>query len=174
MVKKKGAPEKAYELGSKYEKLYGGCSQCVVAALQDTFNLRDDVIFKAATALAGGGGRTTDGSCGAYTGAILFLGSVVGRERNDFEDKAKVRLKTHDLAKKLHDKFIQEYGSVICRNIQTKKMGRSYYLIDPDEYQKFLDAGAHDIHCPDVVGKAGKWAAELLLEAKLVKEPKAK
>jgi len=142
--------------------------------LQDAFDLRNDIIFKAATALAGGGARAIDGSCGAYTGAILFFGSIVGRERNDFKDEAKVRLQTHDLAKRLHDKFIEEYGSVVCQNIQTKTMGRSYYLIDPDEYKKFLDAGAHDIYCPDVVGKAAKWAAEILLEAKLVKEPKSK
>ncbi len=146
----------------------------MVAALQDAFDLRNDIIFKAATALAGGGARAIDGSCGAYTGAILFFGSIVGRERNDFKDEAKVRLQTHDLAKRLHDKFIEEYGSVVCQNIQTKTMGRSYYLIDPDEYKKFLDAGAHDIYCPDVVGKAAKWAAEILLEAKLVKEPKSK
>ena len=146
----------------------------MVAALQDAFDLRNDIIFKAATALAGGGARAIDGSCGAYTGAILFFGSIVGRERNDFKDEAKVRLQTHDLAKRLHDKFIEEYGSVVCQNIQTKTMGRSYYLIDPDEYKKFLDAGAHDIHCPDVVGEAAKWAAEILLEAKLVKEPKSK
>ena len=146
----------------------------MVAALQDAFDLRNDIIFKAATALAGGGARAIDGSCGAYTGAILFFGSIVGRERNDFKDEAKVRLQPHDLAKKLHDKFVQEYGSVGCRDIQTKKMGRAYYLNDQDEYQKFLDAGAHDIHCPDVVGEAAKWAAEILLEAKLVKEPKSK
>lgn len=142
--------------------------------MQDAFDLRNDIIFKAATALAGGGARAIDGSCGAYTGAILFFGSIVGRERNDFKDEAKVRLQTHDLAKRLHDKFIEEYSSVVCQNIQTKTMGRSYYLIDPDEYKKFLDAGAHDIYCPDVVGKAAKWAAEILLEAKLVKEPKSK
>ena len=146
----------------------------MVAALQDAFDLRNDIIFKAATALAGGGARAIDGSCGAYTGAILFFGSIVGRERNDFKDEAKVRLQAHDLAKRLHDKFIEEYSSVVCQNIQTKTMGRSYYLIDPEEYKKFLDAGAHDIYCPDVVGKAAKWAAEILLEAKLVKEPKSK
>jgi len=144
----------------------------VVAALQDVFNLRNDAIFKAATALAGGGARATDGSCGSYSGGILFIGSVIGRERDNFEDKEKVRIKTHNLAKKLHDKFIKEYGSVICRDIQTKIMGRSYYFIDPDEYRKFLDAGAHDIYCPDVVGKAARWVTEILLEAKLLPTPR--
>lgn len=144
----------------------------MVAALQDVFNLRNGAIFKAATALAGGGARATDGSCGSYSGGILFIGSVIGRERDNFEDKEKVRIKTHNLAKKLHDKFIKEYGSVICRDIQTKIMGRSYYFIDPDEYRKFLDAGAHDIYCPDVVGKAARWVTEILLEAKRLPTPR--
>ena len=31
--------EKAYQLGIEYEKTYTGCSQCVVAALQDAYNM---------------------------------------------------------------------------------------------------------------------------------------
>jgi len=168
----KNASERAYELGKYYEKTYRGCSQCVIAALQDVFNLRNDAIFKAATALAGGGGAATDGSCGSYTGAIMFLGSLAGREREKFKDSEGIRFRTYELAKKLHDKFIQEYGSVVCRNIQTKIMGRPYYLPDPDEYRKFQESGAHDIHCPEVVGKAAHWTAEIVLEAKLLPEPK--
>ena len=130
---------------------------------------KDDSVFKAVTAVSGGGASCTDGSCGSYIGGILVLGCVIGRERSDFKDEAKVRLITRNLAKKLHDEFIREYGSVICRDIQAKKMGRAYYLIDEDEYKKFLDAGAHDIHCPDVVGKAAKWVVEILREAQLAK-----
>ena len=49
-------PENAYELGRHYERTYGGCSQCVVAALQDTYDTRNDEILRAATGLAAGGG----------------------------------------------------------------------------------------------------------------------
>ena len=112
--------EKAYQLGKKYEQTYKGCSQCVIAALQDAFNIRNDDVFKAATGLAAGGGLCTDGSCGAYSGAIMLPSSLLGRQRDDFADTAGVLFRNFELIQKLREKFIQEYGSAICRNIQTK------------------------------------------------------
>jgi hypothetical protein len=133
--------------------------------------MRNDDVFKAATALAAGGANTTQGSCGAYAGALLFLGSVVGRERDKFDDPEGVRRKNYVLAKKLFDRFIGEYGSVLCLNIQTKTMGRSYYLADPEEYKKFHEAGAHDIYCPETVGKSARWLTEILIESGQLPEP---
>lgn len=78
--------QKAYELGFEYEKTYRGCSQCVVAAIQDTLDLRDDAIFKAATGFAGGCGLTGIGVCGAFAGGVMVLGQLLGRERADFFD----------------------------------------------------------------------------------------
>ena len=164
----KSVAEKAYELGKHYEKTYRGCSQCAIAALQDVFDIRNDDIFKSATGLAGGSARSTDGGCGAYVGALMVLGHIVGRERDDFADAKGIRNQTHELAGKLRQKFIDEYGSIICRNIQTKVMGRPYYLADKQEAEKFHNAGAHDIYCPEVVGKAARWMAEILQDAKLV------
>ncbi|HEX77917.1 MAG TPA: C_GCAxxG_C_C family protein [Dehalococcoidia bacterium] len=164
----KEAVQKAYDLGKEYERTYRGCSQCVIAALQDAFEFRNDDVFKAATGLAGGGGITTDGSCGAYTGAILTLSSLLGRERDDFADPKGIRFRTHELVRRFRHNFIQEYGSVVCRNIQTKVLGRPYYLADPEEMRKFHDAGAHDVHCPEVVGKAARWMAELIVEENLL------
>jgi len=161
------AAEKAYELGKKYEQTYRGCGQCVIAALQDAFGIRNDDVFKAGTGLAGGGGLATDGSCGSYAGGIMVLSSLVGRERDNFADPERIRFRTMDLCLKFHDRFIQEYGSVVCRDIQTRVMGRPYYLADPDEMEKFHNAGAHDIYCPEVVGKAARWAAELILAENL-------
>ncbi len=166
------AAEKAYELGKKYEQTYHGCSQCAIAALQDVFNIRNDDIFKSSTGLAGGAALSCDGSCGAYVGAIMVIGLLLGRERDNFEDTEGIRFKTHEMVGKLRKKFIDEYGSVICRNIQTKIMGRPYYIADPEEYEKFHNAGAHDIYCPEVVGKASRWAAEILLAEKLVPQSK--
>ncbi len=160
--------DRAYTLGKEYEKTYRGCSQCVIAALQGAFENRNDDLFKAATGLAGGTGLAGDNGCGAYTGAVLVLGSLLGRERNNFSDPGGIRLKTHQLARKFRERFIQEYGSVICRDIQNKILGRYYYLADPQEYEKFHNAGAHDIHCPEVVGKAARWMAEILWEEDLL------
>jgi C_GCAxxG_C_C family probable redox protein len=159
--------EKAYQLGKEYEKTYRGCSQCVIAALQDALDIRNDDIFKSATGLAGGTGLACDSGCGAYIGAVLVLSSLVGRERNNFSDPEGIRFKTHELVRKFRKKFIQEYGSVICRDIQNKILGRYYYLPDPQEFEKFHNAGAHDVHCPEVVGKAAKWMTEIMLEERV-------
>lgn len=163
----KNTEEKAYELGKEYEGTYKGCSQCTLAALQDAFGMRNDDIFKAATGLAGGGG-CTDGSCGAYSGANVFLSSLIGRERDDFADTADNLHRSFEMMGELHERFIREYGSIICRDIQTKLFGRPYYLPDMDEREKFEEAGAYTMHCPEVVGKAARWAAELVNKAKLV------
>jgi C_GCAxxG_C_C family probable redox protein len=161
--------EKAYELGNDYEAAYKGCGQCVLAAIQDTFNFRDDAVFKAATGFAAGGGLCGDGICGAYAGAIMALSSLVGRTRDDFEDRAGGNFKCFGLVQRLRQRFIEEYGSVSCRDIQYRTFGRPYYLIDPDDSEKFDKAGGHTEKCPDVVGKAARWAAEIILKDGLAK-----
>ncbi|MBN2075240.1 MAG: C_GCAxxG_C_C family protein [Dehalococcoidales bacterium] len=160
--------QKAYNLGKEYEKTYKGCSQCVVAALQDAFNMPNDDVFKAATGLAAGCGASTDGNCGAYSGGIMFLSMLSGRERDDFKDPSGKVFVNFQLVNKLREMFIREYGSVICRNIQTKIFGRPYYLVDPDEFEKFEKAGAHEIHCLEVVGKGARWTADLIITEGLV------
>ena len=167
----KNAAEKAYELGKEYEKTYMGCSQCALAALQDALDIKNDDIFKSATGLAGGGCGTIDGSCGAYAASIMFLGSLIGRERDKFDDPENIALdsRTFKLFRKFRDKYIQEYGSVVCHNIQTKVLGRPYYIADPDELERFEAIGGHgDKGCPEVVAKAAQWMAELMMEEGLI------
>ncbi len=155
-------PERAYRLGKEYEQSYRGCGQCVVAALQDTFDVQDDAVFRAATGFAGGGGLCGDGNCGAYSGAIMMLSYLVGRPRDDFEDRAGASFKTFGLVHRLRERFIEEYGSVVCRDIQCRIFGRPFYLRDVDDVGKFDRAGGHDDKCPEVVGKAARWTAELI------------
>jgi C_GCAxxG_C_C family probable redox protein len=160
--------DRAYELGREYEQRYMGCGQCIVAALQDAFDVRDDGVFKAATGLAGGGGLSGDSGCGAYVGSIMMLSYLAGRPREDFEDRTGGAMRTFRLAQRLRDRFIEEYGSVRCHEIQHRILGRPYYLMDMDDFRKFDEAGGHTEKCPEVVGKAARWAAELIEEAGLV------
>lgn len=162
--------KKAYKLGYEYEGTYRGCGQCTIAALQDTLKLRDDNVFKAATAFAGSTGMLCDAGCGAYSGGSMFISSTLGRERNNFADPEKIRMKTHALVRKLHDRFIAEYGTVICRDIHTRKLGRFFYLPDSEEYAKFDEAGAHATVCTSVVGNACRWVIEILGEEGLIPE----
>ena len=161
----KGIYERAYEAGHRLEGKYRGCAQCAFAALQELLDLRNeqtDAVFKSATALSGGMGNEGDGSCGAYSGSVMMLGYLIGRERDNFEDPEGIRFETIELARQLHDKFIGEYGTVLCHGIHRKIFGRPFYLHDEDEKRKFDEAGAHTEKCTDVVGKAAAWTMEIL------------
>lgn len=85
----------------------------------------------------------------------MILGFLLGRGRDNFGDPEGIRFRTHELVRKFRDKYIQEYGSVVCRDIQTKVLGRPYYLADPDEFAKFHDAGP-------MTSTAPRWWANLL------------
>jgi C_GCAxxG_C_C family probable redox protein len=157
--------EKAYQLGFEYERDYRGCSQCVFAALQDVLGLRNEVtdgIFKSATAFAGGAALEGDGQCGAYSGALMMIGYIIGRERDNFDDPEGIRVKTNELARRLHDRFLERYGTIVCHQIHRNIFGRPYYLPDREQLAKFDEAGAHADKCTGVVGEAARWTVEIL------------
>jgi len=167
-----GLLDKAYQLGFEYETTFRGCSQCAIAAIQDTLDIRDDIVFKAGSGLAGGGGRTGIGVCGGYAGGVMVLSQLLGRERSLFEDTEGVRYKSFELAKKFLHQYSCELGSIICRDIQLIRFGRTFYLADQEDMEKFEEAGAHIDKCPDVVGKAAQLAVKLILDEGLLELPK--
>jgi C_GCAxxG_C_C family probable redox protein len=164
-----GELKRVYDLGYEYERKYGNCAQCVLAALLDFFGTEDEAVFKAATALSGGTAGMGDGNCGAYSGGVLALGLKYGRERKDFSDRGKAK-HASELARKLHTKFISEYGGVKCCDVQRKVFGRTFNLQDRRDYQEFEKAGAHVDKCPNVVGKAALWTAEIISDDRGRKE----
>jgi len=155
---------KAYELGFAYERDYHGCAQATIAAVQDALGIRNDFVFKAASGLSGGCGVLGDGMCGGYNGAAMVLSFFYGRRRSRFDDDDENKKSANRMIKTLHDRFIKEYGSVICRGVQTKIFGRSFNLRDKEEVRVFEEAGAHTDKCTAVVGNASAWAMEILLD----------
>jgi C_GCAxxG_C_C family probable redox protein len=153
--------DKVYELAFKYEASYGCCPQCVLRAVGEVLNLKIDEAFKSSHGLAGGTALSGNGTCGALVGGIMAICSVHGR---GLEDMGKGRfLKSYSLAKRLYDKFVQEYGSCICKDVQKKIFGRSFDLWDPEDFKKFEEMGGHRDKCPSVTGKVARWATEILL-----------
>lgn len=162
-MKKNTAAEKAYESGFAYERDYGGCAQCVIAALYEIYpDIRDKGIFLSATALGGGVGLTTKGNCGALTGASMVVSQLTGRSIENIEDPDKQRFVAYRLGEKLVNKFLEKYGTVTCEKIQEQLMGRSFYLYE--EWEEFLAAGGHSTACTSVVGNAARWASEMIGE----------
>jgi C_GCAxxG_C_C family probable redox protein len=134
--------EKAYRLGHQYEKQYGGCAQCTLAALQDAipFLARDEGVFRGASSLDGGATPTGLQNCGSFTGAGMAIGYLCGRRRNTrFEGTTK---QSHRLIRKLYQQYEERYGSVLCKDVREKA----------------------ERDCPEVVGLAAKWTAQILLD----------
>jgi len=154
--------KRVYDRAFEYEQKYGSCPQCVLAAIQDEFGIIHDDVFRAGHALAGGVGLSSDGTCGALTGGVMALSCKYGRSRENF-DKGRF-LHSYVHAKKLRDRFVQEYGSTICRDVHKKLFGRTFNLWDSKEYGEFERAGAHRDKCPMVAENVARWVAEILTE----------
>jgi len=134
--------DEAYRLGHQYEKQYGGCAQCALAAVQDAvpFLAADEGLFRGASCLDGGATPTGLQNCGSFTGAGMAIGYLCGRRRgNKFEGTTQ---QSHKLMRKLYQHYEEHYGSVLCKDVREK--------------------AAHD--CPHVVGLAAKWTAQILLD----------
>jgi len=136
--KGKAIIEKAYDLGYLYEDKHKGCARCTVAALQDAIDFipEDEELFRAASCLDGGATPTKIANCGSFTGSGMVIGWLCGTGR--FGDNAL----SHELIHKVYKRFEEEYGSVICKEVRKSAGGK----------------------CPQVVGRAAKWTAEILLK----------
>lgn len=154
---------KARLAGFQHEKQHGNCCQSTIAALQETLGPRDDSLFRAGSGMAGGIGIHCDGVCGGYSGGVMQLSRMFGRTRERIADGEAMDL-TNRLASKLHGKFIEEYGSVICRDIHQRIFGRTFDLWNPEDAKAIEAAGSHVDKCTTVVGNASAWAAEIALE----------
>lgn len=159
---RKELEKKAYDLGVKYEKECTGCGQTTLAAVFDTLGIVNDDVFKAASGLADGLGLTGDGSCGALVGGSLVIGYLFGRERQDLPDMMKP-MQSYLLVKKLHDMFVGEFGCCRCSDLQKSLMGRTFNLLDPNEFKEAMEFGMMD-HCSKVVGTAARMATGIILE----------
>ena len=162
MTLQKDILENVYHLAFQYEAKLGSCPQCVLAALKETLDVGDDNVFKASQGLSGGTALSSKGTCGALSGGMIAIGSLVGRTYQEFTEGQKKRL-VFKYTRQLYDKFVKEYGSSLCCDVQKKIFGRSYVLLDKQEYEAFEKAGAHVDKCTSVAGNAAKWTAEIIL-----------
>jgi len=149
----------AYE----YERDYHGCSQCVIAALQDCLGLGNRDSFKSATALAGGIARMGM-TCGSLVGGIMAISLAFGREVLEDSVTSQGYARAMDLGGELCARFEKEFGSTQCREIQQSLFGRSFDLRNPQERKEFHRAGSYE-KCPQVARRAAELAAEVILAA---------
>jgi hypothetical protein len=167
---KKGKAAQAYDLAYKYEKEWKICSQCTIKSILDVYRIENKDIFKSLSGFGAGGAAEGDGMCGAYVAGMIFLGLKLGRDISDIDTDptdprgSKKNKVLTPLIKKLRDKFINKYTSIICHQIHRKLYGRPYYLLDRQELDKFDLAGGHDWGCTSVCGNSAKWTVEIYEE----------
>ncbi len=164
--------DKAYELGSGFEKCSHSCSQSTVAAMHEIFEM-DDVVVRVATSSAGGQAARVTGTCGALIGGTIALDCFFGRPLQDLSYSDRMSSNVESLHKavaiagRLYEKFIAEYKTIICPHIQTQLYGRHFYISDEEEMAKFIQAGGHgdsSRSCCNLVGLASRWVVEILIE----------
>jgi len=163
MQNKENILNEVYKKAFKYEAELGSCPQCVLAALYETLDISDPKTIMAVDSLAGGTSLSTEGTCGALIGGLVAISSIVGRNYNDFKKGKRKRL-VFKYSKKLYDKFIEEYGSPLCKEVHKKIFGRAFNLLDKDDYKNFEKSGAHIDKCTDVSGKVARWTAEIIID----------
>ena len=131
----------------------------------EVLEVGDPATVKAADALAGGAALSVQGTCGALVGWLLAISSIVGRSYEDFS-ASKGNRRVFMYSKKLYDKFVEEYGSPICKDVHQELFGRTFNLMDKEDYAEFEKMGAHVDKCPAVSGKTAQWTAEIILDLK--------
>jgi len=165
--------DKAYELGVNYLENSGSCSQSTVAGVHAILDF-DDSVVKVATSSCGGQAQQGLGTCGGLIGGTMVLDYFFGRPVENLSDKEVIQANldiaatAYKVPMLLYDKYVKEYGTVICAQMQRQFFGRIYCFTDPEEMQKFRNTG-NSKKCQDVVGKAARWIMEILLEKGAIK-----
>ena len=159
------AVKEAYERGFNNELKIRGCAQCAIRALGETTGKVEKELFQAASGLSGGIAIVGDGSCGGYTGGVLYMGTYAGRRLDHLEDGDKIaQYKSYEMSQKLHDRFIETYGSVTCAEIHKQIFGKDYSLRTKAIRNDFEEAGGHLDKCTTVIAMASSWVMELLID----------
>lgn len=160
MKNKEELLQKAYDTGSAYYLKYGGCTQCVLAAVKETIGYVTDDLIKASHPLCGGCSLLGKGICGALSGGLLAIGSKFGRDlEHPDEEMDKLSFK---LGKQLIELFQAEFGSFTCDDFQKQAHERTYNMWNHEELE-LLKSDKFIKHCAHISGKVAQWCVELMV-----------
>lgn len=143
---------------------YHNCAQCTLLAIQEVSGLKDEVMAKAASSLAGGIGGTGS-ACGALTGAALALGMKYGRDVSLLggpeEPAVEAAMAAEAPVVKLVKWFEREFGYINCRDIRKKYIGTDLSWDIPWQLELIDKLGA-DESCTKLAAKTARRAIAML------------
>lgn len=124
------------------------CSQSVLLAFSDHFNLDRATAKRISSTFGGGMGRLRE-TCGAVTGGFMVLGLAFGNELpNDMDTK----LNSYKKVRVLNKMVIDIHGTSNCRQL----------LIKHASEQQVKDRKHHKLICRQVVGDATSMVFDIL------------
>jgi hypothetical protein len=129
--------------------------------------ITDDVV-QAGVALAGGGANSVTGSCGAFSGGLMALSARFSPRLDTLSNKEREQL-AHARSQfaRFRDWFIAEFGSVACRDVQLKVLGRVFNIMNDQDFQEFMEYQKQSgRYCREVYLKAALNVAEVILDEK--------
>ena len=102
-----------------------------------------------------GGIAYSGGACGALTGAIVLLGSLLGKDDPEKKDDPNLQKACSEFYKRFQDEVMAEWGSVNCRDIT----GVDWK--DPVQMKAFRREGGR-LRCANSTGKTARILGEIL------------
>ncbi len=144
-------------LVNKYFPVYRTCSQTCFHVLNEVFGLESENIVKALASFPGIVMRGE--TCGAVTASLLAIGLVY--EENLVDEERKRASFAPSL--KFCSAFENEYGTTQCRDVIEHVSGEKRTISQPEDYGMLAQQGVLN-HCPEVVKKTLKTAADIILE----------
>ena len=139
------------ELALNYFEEKFHCSQAVLAAYADEFDLTEEQALKLGACF--GSGVRKGEICGACSGALMVLGLKYGQaSKEDIES----RLKTNQVTDLFLYKFASENGSYICRDLLGCDLGTKEGIQYAMKHNLFTE------FCPKMVESAMKILEEMM------------
>ena len=90
--------------------------------------------------------------------SVKFSPNSEELSENEIEEFDRVRSYFNEF----RDWFFAEFGSVICKDVQHRQLGRSFNLMADEERQAFRDFPQVHEKCGEVFSKAAIKAAEII------------
>lgn len=128
------------------------CSQVILREYAGELNITEDEANRISACF--GGGMMMGETCGAVTGALMAIGLKYGH--SDIGNLMEQKEIMMEKSAQFREKFIEEYGTVICRPML------GYDVSRPEELEEALNSGRMLDFCPKVVEKAIKILEEVL------------
>ena len=125
-----------------------------MAVGQKKLNVEDQAVLRAMASM--GGGIASSGCvCGALTGAVVFLGSILGKDEPDKKDDPLMWKVCNKLYQRFENEVVGTYGSVNCRDISGVSLKNRRQVIG-------FNRGDGRAKCAKITGKSARILGEVL------------